>query len=100
MSRRDDAGAPAGGDSGGDPAAAILILLVTPEVIAANPPGAFEVLGEQELAGFASASGPRRRFAGLRVPGAKLLCPRGRADVRVVGGARRRHGRGHHAGGL
>lgn len=70
----DDGGPP---DPNTNPADDILILLVTPEVIAANKPGAYEVLSEQELAGFPSASGPHSRFAGLRVPDANLLCPRG-----------------------
>lgn len=74
--RYSDDGGPA--DPNTDPADDILILLVTPDVIAANEPGAYEVLSEQELAGFPSASGPHSRFAGLRVPDANLLCPRGK----------------------
>ncbi|KAG8164024.1 hypothetical protein KVR01_005942 [Diaporthe batatas] len=71
----EDGGPP---DPARDPAGDILILLVTPDVIAANEPGAYEVLGEQELAGFPSASGPHSRFTNLRVPGANLLCPPGK----------------------
>lgn len=58
-----------------NPEDAILILLVTPEVLAANPPTAYTVLGEPELVGFPSASGPHTRFTDLRVPHANLLCP-------------------------
>ncbi|POS70787.1 hypothetical protein DHEL01_v210821 [Diaporthe helianthi] len=66
-----------------DPAEDILILLVTPEVIAANEPGAYQVLSEQELAGFPSTSGPHSRFSELRVPDANLLCPPGK-EAQVV----------------
>lgn len=60
-----------------DPASQILILLVTRATIAANPPAAYTVLAEPELAGLGPTSGPRVRFAGLRVPAADLLCAPG-----------------------
>ncbi|KAK8156193.1 acyl-CoA dehydrogenase/oxidase [Phyllosticta citrichinensis] len=60
-----------------DPADDVLVLLVTPDVVAANPPDAYQVLDEPELAGFRSTSGPHSRFTGLRVPHANLLCPPG-----------------------
>ncbi|KAK7535863.1 acyl-CoA dehydrogenase/oxidase [Phyllosticta citribraziliensis] len=75
---RDDEDANAGPqDPDRDPADDVLILLVTPAVIAANPPDAYQVLDEPELAGFRSTSGPHSRFTGLRVPHANLLCPPG-----------------------
>lgn len=71
----EDGGGP---DPARDPAEDILILLVTPDVIASNDPGAYQVLSEQELAGFPSASGPHSRFTNLRVPDTNLLCPPGK----------------------
>ncbi|KAJ0124290.1 hypothetical protein J7T55_005628 [Diaporthe amygdali] len=61
-----------------DPAEDILILLVTRDVIAANDSNAYKVLGEPELSGFPSASGPHSSFNNLRVPDANLLCPPGK----------------------
>lgn len=71
--------APDGGppDPSKDPAEDILILLVTRETIASNKPEAYEVLGEPELTGLPSTSGPHSRFRELRVPHADLLCPPG-----------------------
>lgn len=71
----EDGGPP---DPAKDPVEDILILLVTPDIIAANNPGAYEVLSEQELSGFPCASGPHSRFTNLRVPDANLLCPPGK----------------------
>lgn len=65
-------------DPARDPVENILILLVTPEVIAANDPGAYEVLSEPELLGYPCTSGPHNRFTNLRVPDANLLCPPGK----------------------
>ncbi|KAF4985384.1 hypothetical protein FDECE_16593 [Fusarium decemcellulare] len=56
-----------------DPASLILILLVTPEVIAKNKKGAYHVLGEPELAGHITTSGPHTRFTEFRVPHENLL---------------------------
>lgn len=50
---------------------------MTPEVIAQNPPDAYEVLSEPELAGLISTSGPHTRFNNLRVPAGNLLAPPG-----------------------
>ncbi|KAI3393853.1 hypothetical protein diail_3580 [Diaporthe ilicicola] len=79
--RRSDDSAPL--DPARDPAEDILILLVTPEVIAANGPDAYKVLGETELVGYPSASGPHSRFTNLRVPNANLLCPPGQGAQTV-----------------
>jgi nitroalkane oxidase len=82
----EDGGGGGGGvlDRDRDPAEDIVILLVTPEVIAANDPGAYEVLSEPELAGYPSASGPHSRFTNLRVPAKNLLCPPGGRGAQVV----------------
>ncbi|KAJ4189391.1 hypothetical protein NW755_006209 [Fusarium falciforme] len=54
-----------------------MILLVTPEVIANNPKEAYQVLGEPELAGHITTSGPHTRFTMFRVPYENRLCPPG-----------------------
>lgn len=61
-----------------DPASQILILMVTPEVINANPAEAYQFLGEKELAGHRGVSGPHTRFVNLRVPNGNLLAPPGK----------------------
>lgn len=64
-------------DPSRDPREAILILMLTPEVIAQNPPSAYEILSEPELAGHIATSGPHTRFNNLRVPDANLLAAPG-----------------------
>ncbi|KAI9792518.1 MAG: hypothetical protein M1816_002038 [Peltula sp. TS41687] len=64
-------------DASADPRDAILVLMVTREEIAQNPPGAYKVLYEPELAGHIAASGPHTRFTDLRVPEANLLAAPG-----------------------
>ncbi|KAL2683409.1 hypothetical protein Neosp_007879 [[Neocosmospora] mangrovei] len=71
----DDASKPQ--DPNVDPASLIMILLVTPEVIANNQKGAYQVLGEPELAGHLTTSGPHTRFTEFRVPHENLLCAPG-----------------------
>ncbi|KIL87851.1 hypothetical protein FAVG1_08732 [Fusarium avenaceum] len=58
-----------------DPASSIVILLVTRETIAANNGDAYQVLGEPELMGHISTSGPHTRFADFYVPSENLLAP-------------------------
>ncbi|KAL1961976.1 hypothetical protein VTN77DRAFT_711 [Rasamsonia byssochlamydoides] len=60
-----------------DPAASILILIVTREIIAQNDPGAYAILEDPELAGHVAVSGPRSRFTNLRVPAENLLAAPG-----------------------
>ncbi|KAF4445905.1 hypothetical protein F53441_10376 [Fusarium austroafricanum] len=60
-----------------DPATQIVILLVTPEIVAKNQKGAYKVLGEPELAGHITTSGPYTRFTEFRVPHENLLCTPG-----------------------
>ncbi|KAL2006072.1 hypothetical protein VTN00DRAFT_9726 [Thermoascus crustaceus] len=64
-------------DPSADPSAAILILIVTPKVIAQNEPGAYTVLHDSELTGLTATSGPHSRFMNLRVPEANLLASPG-----------------------
>lgn len=66
-----------------DPASLVLILLVTPEVIAKNEKGAYQVLGEPELAGHLATSGPHTRFTEFHVPHENLLRAPGTA-VEIV----------------
>ncbi|KAM5354722.1 hypothetical protein ACJ41O_001369 [Fusarium nematophilum] len=66
-----------------DPASLILILLVTPETVAANKPGAYQIIGEPELAGHLATSGPHTRFTEFFVPGENLLAEPG-AGVDIV----------------
>jgi alkylation response protein AidB-like acyl-CoA dehydrogenase len=58
-----------------DPASNIIILLVTRETIAANSADAYQVLGEPELMGHISTSGPHTRFVDFYVPNENLLAP-------------------------
>ncbi|KAG9504817.1 hypothetical protein J7337_004795 [Fusarium musae] len=60
-----------------EPASQIAVLLVTRETIANNKPEAYQVLGEPELAGQITASGPHTRFTEFRVPHENLLCTPG-----------------------
>ena len=55
----------------------ILILIITREDIAANPPSAYQILDEPELVGHKSSSGPHTRFTSFRVPALNLLSPPG-----------------------
>ncbi|KAF5019515.1 hypothetical protein F66182_8457 [Fusarium sp. NRRL 66182] len=70
-------------DPNADPASLVIVLLVTPEIIANNQQGAYQVLGEPELAGHITTSGPHTRFTEFRVPGENLLCPAGQAATIV-----------------
>lgn len=56
----------------------ILILLVTPEEIASNAPGAYKVLDQPELAGHIASSGPHSVFTEFIVPERNLLSPPGK----------------------
>ncbi|KAJ9196006.1 hypothetical protein DTO164E3_6544 [Paecilomyces variotii] len=61
-------------DPSADPASSILILIVTREVIAQNPPTAYTILSEPELAGHVAVTNPHTRFTNFRVPESHLLC--------------------------
>jgi len=56
----------------------ILILIVTREDIAANDSNAYQTLGQPELAGHRSSSGPLTKFTNLRVPNRNLLAAPGK----------------------
>lgn len=60
-------------DPSTNPADSIVVLMVTTEVLAANPPDAYRVLADPELAGHTAASGPHSRFTNLRVPAENVL---------------------------
>ncbi|TVY72460.1 Nitroalkane oxidase [Fusarium oxysporum f. sp. cubense] len=60
-----------------DPATQIAVLLVTRETIANNKKDAYQILGEPELAGHITTSGPHTRFTEFRVPHENLLCTPG-----------------------
>jgi alkylation response protein AidB-like acyl-CoA dehydrogenase len=54
-----------------------MILIVTREDIAANPPSAYQILSHPELRGHASTSGPHTLFTSLRIPASNLLATPG-----------------------
>lgn len=64
-------------DPSADPSTAILILIVTPEVISENERGAYTVLHDPELTGLTATSGPHSRFLNLCVPEENLLASPG-----------------------
>jgi nitroalkane oxidase len=58
------------------------IIIVTREDIAANDPGAYQVIKHPESIGHQAVNGPHIRFKDLRVPKSNLLAPPGKgADV-------------------
>jgi nitroalkane oxidase len=66
-----------------DPRDAILILIVTPEVIKSNEPSAYQVLSHPELAGHVATIGPRVKFENFRVPAKNLLAAPGKGAIIV-----------------
>jgi len=64
-------------DPTSDPASAIMILLVTPSIVQANAPSAYQVLSHIETAGHTANSGPHLRFSDFRVPSRNLLAAPG-----------------------
>ncbi|KAF2167744.1 hypothetical protein M409DRAFT_21895 [Zasmidium cellare ATCC 36951] len=62
------------GDAPGvNPAASIIVLCVTREIIAANAKDAYTILDEPELMGHPATTGPHSRFNNLRVPASNVL---------------------------
>lgn len=55
------------------PAKAIIILMVTRDIVSNNDAGAYEVLAEPELMGHPATSGPHSRFTNFRVPTNNVL---------------------------
>jgi hypothetical protein len=70
-------------DPSADPTDAVLILLVTPEVIENNKPSAYQVLSHPELAGHIASTGPHVKFDNLRVPAKNLLAAPGNGAILV-----------------
>ncbi|KIW13047.1 hypothetical protein PV08_08234 [Exophiala spinifera] len=62
-----------------DPADNVMILAVTREVIASNPPEAYQLLGEPDLLGHVGVTGPHTRYTNLKVPAENLIFDRGQA---------------------
>jgi len=71
-------------DPNSDPASNIMILLVTPEIVAANPPNAYQVLKHLELPGHSSANGPHVKFTNFYVPSKYLLAEPGKGAPLIV----------------
>lgn len=60
-------------DPTSNPADAVLILLVTRDVVESNDPNAYQVLTHLELPGHSSTAGPHVRFTEFHVPSHNLL---------------------------
>lgn len=71
-------------DPSSDPADAIMILLVTRDVVEKNTQSAYEVLDHIELPGHASTAGPHIRFTEFRVPRHNLLAAPGKGAPIVL----------------
>jgi alkylation response protein AidB-like acyl-CoA dehydrogenase len=71
-------------DPSADPAEAIMILLVTRDVVAKNDPKAYDVLDHMELPGHTSTAGPHIRFTDFRVPDHNLLAAPGKGAPVVL----------------
>jgi alkylation response protein AidB-like acyl-CoA dehydrogenase len=67
-----------------EPAEAVMILLVTREVVQDNIPEAYQVLSHVETAGHSSTAGPHTKFTEFRVPNHNLLAPPGKGAEIVV----------------
>ncbi|KAF2007791.1 acyl-CoA dehydrogenase NM domain-like protein [Amniculicola lignicola CBS 123094] len=61
-----------------DPSSNIMILIITREDIAANPPSAYTIPSHPSLTGHISANGPLTKFTNLRVPARNILCEVGK----------------------
>lgn len=71
-------------DPEADPADAILVLLITPEIISQNEPGSYQVLEHLELPGHVAMCGPLVEFKNLRVPVSRILGTPGKATADAV----------------
>ncbi|KAM0144698.1 hypothetical protein ACHAP3_000730 [Botrytis cinerea] len=71
-------------DPNANPADAILVLLITPEIIAQNDPGAYKVLEHLELPGHIAMCGPLVEFTNLRVPISRILGTPGKPTAAAV----------------
>lgn len=66
-----------------DPAEAVMIFLITREIVASNPPDAYQVLSHMELPGHTSASGPHVKYKSFRVPSHNVLALPGKGAMIV-----------------
>ncbi|KAK0388990.1 hypothetical protein NLU13_2567 [Sarocladium strictum] len=64
-------------DPNADPADNVMILAVTREVVASNPPEAYQLLGEPDLMGHLGVTGPHTRYTNFKVPAENVLFDRG-----------------------
>ncbi|RMZ86037.1 hypothetical protein DV737_g301, partial [Chaetothyriales sp. CBS 132003] len=68
--------------SGTDVRSEVAIIIVTRDDIAANEPGAYQVVTHPKTVGHTAVNGPHTRYTNLRVPKSNLLAPPGKgADV-------------------
>lgn len=71
-------------DPSSDPADAIMIILVTRDIVEKNSPSAYQVLNHPELPGHSSNNGPHIRFTEFRVSGRHLLAAPGKGAPVVL----------------
>ena len=71
-------------DPSSDPADAVMILLVTRDVVEQNASSAYDVLGHIETPGHSSNNGPHIKFTEFRVPGHNLLAVPGKGAAVVL----------------
>ncbi len=71
-------------DPTANPEDAIMILLVTREVVEKNEASAYQVVKYVELPGHSSASGPHVKFENFRVPGHNLLAEPGKGAAIAI----------------
>ncbi|KAH7305297.1 acyl-CoA dehydrogenase/oxidase [Stachybotrys elegans] len=56
-----------------DPATNIMVMAITRDIVAANPPEAYQVLDEPDLMGYTGVTGPHTRYTNFKVPADHLL---------------------------
>ena len=71
-------------DPSSNPADAIMILLVTRDIVEKNSPSAYQILNHPELPGHSSNNGPHIRLTEFRVPGHNLLAAPGKGAPVVL----------------
>jgi alkylation response protein AidB-like acyl-CoA dehydrogenase len=67
-----------------DPADSIMILLITPSVIAASKPDAYQVIKQISLPGHTSTNGAHIKFSSFRVPEHNVLAGPGKAAAAII----------------
>ena len=71
-------------DPSANPADAIMILMVTRDIVDKNPSKAYDVLDHMELPGHSSTAGPHVKFTDFRVPDHNLLAAPGTGAAVVL----------------